>query len=346
MLDDVVQVITAKKNVKKSPKNQVSLGLSAVKKVLEACGGSIEMLQYESSDKSDSEHVIELKIPCRKNVTTRRKHRKFGLIISDSSRSAYFSHDNSSRNVVNMDINVARHVMDFGMDFDLEGNLSELVSEVFGLFSLHIKPILVKESNLNMFRVIFVDTMDKCSIIRNLEYKGLVVLIGGDKKFAGCDYSIRDPHNILTMDKFFRSLSRCQVLAHKPNFLSIFDKAFIALNHYDHIPLVSMLISVLQRLNNVNFSITKFLGTLSPLPKPYSLKYAALASSLSPTTGTPLINQTFADLEVRDFEFLKKSSIVASSTAWKTIRIADNFLCENLYPKIRLAEQGTGIVVQ
>jgi hypothetical protein len=314
---------------------KTSLGLSAVKKMLKTFGGDLWIREHHDlNDEGQSMHHIVLSIPCRlpavSHDTTDAKHDLW-------SKSRGSSDAANVRDIVNL----ARQMIDFGMDTDND-DWFEHTMQVFKAFNMKIKRVTDEFSNLNLCRVIFVSSGERSSELRSLGYKGQLVLVAipvnrWDRKEpiegdVGADYTLEIPYTLDAMDSFFRSISLQHTLSHQPNLLTTLDRAGMALRPHERIPIVSWTIQVLQELNRLDIS-SVFKDFFHPAPAaPSSVKYPATSAYTPITSSTGSGSSTVAGIEDIDYEYLINNKIVASTLTHETFRIADNYLDETVVP--------------
>jgi len=295
---------------------------------------------HDEGDEGLSVHQIIVSIPCRLPDV---KHDTAADV-----KHSLWRHDTAGSDEANVRhiVNMARQMIDFGMETESDEWFGHTVS-IFEAFSMKIDRIREEFSNLNLYRVIFVSSPDRCSELRSLGYKGQLVLVTSPEDRAGpigCDYTVELPYTLDAMDSFFRSIALHQTLSRKPNLLSALDRVGMALRPHQRIPIVSWTMYALQQLNQVHFSalLSSALSSASflsaaPVPPPSSssaAKYPATSAYTPITPGSGVDPSKAAGIDEIDYEYLTNNKIVTSTDIQETMHIADNYLDDTGRPKL------------
>jgi hypothetical protein len=317
------------------------LTLSAIKKILEAVGGSLSITEHHDlKDEAHSIHVIALSIPCRQYTYT------VGLGTMDDDRDDGGVLFNARGSVINARdaAKTSRQMIDFGMDTPSD-SLFERTVEVCNLFGVQIKilPELTVNVNLNLYRVIFACSAVRCSELRDLGYKGKLVLVSTITSTISTeletDFSQRNlckifrfPYRLDDWVQFFRSISQQHTFSIQPRNLTIFDRVQFSLQPHEHIPFVLWTKEALRFLSSVQVPEIPFDYMVLSGQSPSSV---TVPEKFPPTSAyTPIAAaETCGPPEDADFEYLMNTKIYVSSLSHVSVRIADNHVDEsNLNP--------------
>ena len=321
-----------------------SLTLSAIKKILEAVGGSLSITEHHDlKDEAHSIHVIALSIPCRQYTHA------LGLGTMDDDRDdggvLFNGWGNNATNARDA-TKTSRQMIDFGMDTPSD-SLCERTMEVCDIFGVKVKRLqeLTVNVNLNLYRVIFACSEVRCSELRDLGYKGKLVLVStrsGTNRLQA-DLNLEVPYNILQfpyclddLDQFFQSMSQHYTLSTHPKKLTTIDRLEFLLQPHEHIPIVLWTKEVLRFL--ISLQLPRMPTDLSELFEP-STSTAMMSEKYPPTSAYTPIAATGAP-EDADFEYLVNNKITVSNVAHESVRIADNHVDESLYPDLSFSMLG------
>jgi hypothetical protein len=283
---------------------------------------------HDLKDEAHSIHVIALSIPCRKYTPT------LGLGTTEDDHGG----DGVSLNAVK----TSRQMIDFGMDTPRD-SLYERTVEVCDIFGVQVKrvPELTVNMNLNLYRVIFTCSEVRCSELRDLGYKGKLVLVCVDNSGIGrtepdssgregLSHIIQFPYRLDALDNFFQYVSQHHTLSSQPKQLTNVDKILFSLHPYEHVPLVlwiSVVVRYLSSFPKLHFSdFTDFLA--SPSPMVTSSKKYPPTSAYTPIAAAMSAGDAPEDV---DFEYLINNKIIVSTLSPESIRIADNYVDQSFY---------------
>ena len=289
---------------------------------------------HDVRDEGHSIHVITLSIPCRQYSPT------LGLGTMDDGREG----DGVLFNVRGSAINArdaaktSRQMIDFGMDTPRD-YLCERTVEVCNLFGVQVKrlPELTVNMNLNLYRVIFTCSEVRCSELRDLGYKGKLVLVC-DRNSAVSDsdfnqhsisHIIQFPYRLDDLVQFFRSLSQGHTITTQPKQLTTIDKILFLLQPHEHIPFIFWTKESLRFLSSLH--LPKLSTSFSEF-----LEYASLeeVSEFYPSTSayTSITVGRAGDApDDVDFEYLINNKFIVSTLSHESVRIADNHVDPSLY---------------
>jgi hypothetical protein len=315
---------------------KASLTLSAVKKVLEAAGGSLSITEHHDlKNEGHSIHVITMSIPCCQYTPTE------GLKTADDDREGGGVMFNSRGSAINARdvVKSSRQMIDFGMD-TLRDNLYDRTVEVCDLFGVMVKrvPEFTGRAiiNINLYHVIFTCSDRRALELRQLGYRGKLVLVSTDTTVnpnsspVGIAHVLQYPFRLDMLDELFQTLSQQWILSTQPQPLTTVVRIQFALQPHNHIPLVSWATLALRYFSSL-FVVRSISTSTEPMGAVFE-KYPS-TSAYTPIRAA----RTGVAPENVDLEYLMNNKIIVSTLSQESIRIADNHVDEAMYPKLTAA---------